>query len=83
MFLQAELQQEVLNGHDEKYQGEVENLHRKLLEASEEKGREIEARKEMEGDLKNRIAEFSRRVSVLEIELANKKYAGEERVNEY
>ncbi|XP_029045310.1 paramyosin-like [Osmia bicornis bicornis] len=80
MEAMAELQQEVLNGHDEKYQGEVENLHRKLLEATEEKGREIQARKEMEVDLKNRIAEFSKRISVLEIELANKKYTGEERI---
>lgn len=74
MEAMAELQQEILNGHDEKYQGEVENLRRKLLEASEEKGREIQARKIIESDLKDRIAEFSRRVSVLEKQVDDLKY---------
>ncbi|XP_076750292.1 uncharacterized protein LOC143423101 [Xylocopa sonorina] len=76
----AKLQQEVLNGHDEKYQAEGELLRCQLLEVSEEKEREIEARKIMEGDLRNRIMDFSKRVTALESELANKKLANEEKV---
>lgn len=76
----AKLQQEVLNGHDEKYQVEVEHLRSQLLEVSEEKEREIEARKIMEGDLRNRVTEFSKRVTALEIELITKKEANVEKI---
>ncbi|XP_026667306.1 hyaluronan mediated motility receptor-like [Ceratina calcarata] len=73
METMAKLQQEVLNEHDEKHQVEVERLRGQLLEASEEREREIEARKTMEGDLRNRLTDCLKRVTTLEDELANKK----------
>ncbi|XP_017797874.1 PREDICTED: putative leucine-rich repeat-containing protein DDB_G0290503 [Habropoda laboriosa] len=76
----AKLQQEVLNGHDEKHQAEIEHLRCHLLEVSEEKEREIEARRIMEGDLRSRITDFSKRVTALESELANKKYKNVENI---
>ncbi|PBC30764.1 hypothetical protein APICC_04551 [Apis cerana cerana] len=69
----AKLQQEILNGYDEKHQTEVKNLRSQLLEVSEEKEREIETRKAMEGDLRNRITDFSKRIVALESEFLDKK----------
>ncbi|XP_050477449.1 hyaluronan mediated motility receptor-like isoform X6 [Bombus huntii] len=78
--IMAKLQQEILNGYDEKHQTEVKRLRSQLLEVSEEKEREIEARKAMEGDLRNRIADFSKRIAALEYELADKKHTNVKRV---
>ncbi|XP_068972661.1 putative leucine-rich repeat-containing protein DDB_G0290503 isoform X3 [Bombus flavifrons] len=78
--IMAKLQQEILNGYDEKHQTEVKRLRSQLLEVSEEKEREIEARKAMEGDLRNRIADFSKRITALEYELADKKHTNVKRV---
>ncbi|XP_043579605.1 hyaluronan mediated motility receptor-like isoform X4 [Bombus pyrosoma] len=78
--IMAKLQQEILNGYDEKHQTEVKRLRSQLLEVSEEKEREIEARKAMEGDLRNRIADFSKRIAALESELADKKHTNVKRV---
>ncbi|OAD52380.1 Laminin subunit alpha-2 [Eufriesea mexicana] len=76
----TKLQQEVLHGYDERHQTEVKHLRCQLSEVSEEKEREIEARKIMEGDLRNRIADFSKRIVGLESELAEKKYANTQKV---
>lgn len=70
-----------MNGYDEKHQTEVKRLRSQLLEVSEEKEREIEARKAMEGDLRNRIVDFSKRIAALEYELADKKHTNVKRVN--
>ncbi|XP_003394867.3 putative leucine-rich repeat-containing protein DDB_G0290503 isoform X6 [Bombus terrestris] len=78
--IMAKLQQEILNGYDEKHQTEVKRLRSQLLEVSEEKEREIEARKAMEGDLRNRIVDFSKRIAALEYELADKKHTNVKRV---
>lgn len=76
----AKLQQEVLNSHDEKHQAEIERLREHLLEVSEEKEREIEARRIMEVDLRSRVTDFSRRVTALETELAQKKHRNIENI---
>ncbi|CAK9832862.1 hypothetical protein ANTRET_LOCUS9634 [Anthophora retusa] len=76
----AKLQQEVLNSHDEKHQAEIEHLREHLLEVSEEKEREIEARRIMEVDLRSRVTDFSRRVTALETELAQKKHGNIENI---
>ncbi|XP_060821531.1 myosin-9-like isoform X3 [Bombus pascuorum] len=78
--IMAKLQQEILNGYEEKHQTEVKRLRSQLLEVSEEKEREIEARKAMEGDLRNRITDFSKRIAALESELADKKHTNVKRV---
>ncbi|XP_071864189.1 uncharacterized protein isoform X6 [Bombus fervidus] len=78
--IMAKLQQEILNGYDEKHQTEVKRLRSQLLEVSEEKEREIGTRKAMEGDLRNRIADFSKRIAALESELADKKHTNVKRV---
>lgn len=80
-YIQAKLQQEILNGYDEKHQTEVKNLRSQLLEISEEKEREIETRKAMEGDLRNRITDFSKRIVALESEFLDKKNTDVETVN--
>ncbi|CAK9797651.1 hypothetical protein ANTPLA_LOCUS1290 [Anthophora plagiata] len=76
----AKLQQEVLNSHDEKHQAEIEHLREHLLEVSEEKEREIEARRVMEVDLRSRVTDFSRRVTALESELAERKHGNIETI---
>ncbi|XP_054005012.1 hyaluronan mediated motility receptor-like [Hylaeus anthracinus] len=76
----AKLQQDVLNGHVEKHQLEIEHLRCQLLEVSDEKEREIQARKAVEEDLRNRIAGFTQRIVELEAELVDEKRANEEKI---
>ncbi|KAK1138109.1 hypothetical protein K0M31_002594 [Melipona bicolor] len=70
----AAMQQEILNDYDEKHQLEAKHLRCQLSEVLEEKEREIQARKTIEGDLRNRIADFSKRIVALESELINRKH---------
>ncbi|XP_043527976.1 hyaluronan mediated motility receptor-like isoform X1 [Frieseomelitta varia] len=70
----AAMQQEILNDYDEKHQMEAKHLRCQLSEVLEEKEREIQARKTIEGDLRNRIADFSKRIVALESELINSKH---------
>ena len=76
----AKLQQDILNGHNEKHQSEVENIRRKLLEVSEEKQREIQAGKAIEGDLRSHIADFTKKITALESELADERHASKEKI---
>ncbi|KMQ89388.1 hyaluronan mediated motility receptor [Lasius niger] len=69
----AKLQQEIIGNHDDKHQAEVQLLRFQLLEASEEKEREISIRKTMETELRNRATELSRKITALEAELCAKK----------
>jgi len=80
--LQAKLQQEIINNHDDKHQTEVQLLRSQLLEASEEKEREISTRKTMETELRNRATELSRRIIALEAELCAKKKENKTTVNQ-
>ena len=76
------MQQEILNDYDEKHQMEAKHLRCQLSEVLEEKEREIQARKTIEGDLRNRIADFSKRIVALESELIDRKHTNNiERVN--
>lgn len=59
----------------------MKNLRSQLLEVSEEKEREIETRKAMEGDLRNRITDFSKRIIALESEFLDKKNTDVETVS--
>lgn len=59
----------------------MKNLRSQLLEVSEEKEREIETRKAMEGDLRNRITDFSKRIVALESEFLDKKNTDVETVS--
>ena len=56
------------------HQTKVKHLRSQLLQISEEEEREIVARKAMKGDLRNRMANFSKRIAALESELADKKH---------
>ncbi|CAD1468961.1 unnamed protein product, partial [Heterotrigona itama] len=76
----ATMQQEILNDYDEKHQIEVKHLRCQLSEVLEEKEREIQARKTIEGDLRNRIADFSKRIVALESELIDKRHTNIDRV---
>ncbi|KZC09615.1 Laminin-like protein epi-1 [Dufourea novaeangliae] len=76
----ATLQLEVLNNYDEQHQAEMENLRCQFLEISEEKEDEIRARKTMEGDLRNRIEDLTKSITILESELEMKKQANKEKV---
>lgn len=71
--LQANMQQEIISNHDDKHQAEVQLLRFQLLEVSEEKEREISTRKTMETELRNRVAELLRKITILEAELYAKK----------
>lgn len=79
--LQAKLQDEIINNHDDKHQTEVQLLRSQLLEASEEKEHEISTRKAIETELRNRITELSRRIIALETELCTKKKENKTMVN--
>lgn len=79
--LQAKLQQEIINNHDDKHQAEAQLLRSQLLEVSEEKEREISMRKTMETDLRNHATELSRRIIALEAELCAKKEENKTMVN--
>ena len=76
----AKLQQDILNGHNERHQSEVENLRCQLLEVSEEKQREIEAGKAIEGDLRSHITDFTKKITALESELADERHASKEKI---
>ena len=56
------------------HQTKVKHLRSQLLQISEEEEREIEARKAMKADLRNRMTNFSKRIAALESELADKKH---------
>lgn len=79
--MQAKLQQDVINSHDEKHQVERQILQTQLLEMSEEKEREISTRKAMETELRNYIAELSKKITTLETELRAKKEENRTKVN--
>lgn len=79
--LQAKLQQEIIGNHDDKHQAEAQLLRFQLLEASEEKEREISIRKTMETELRNRATELSRKITALEAELCAKKEENKTMVN--
>lgn len=80
--LQAKLQEEIINNHDDKHQTEVQLLRSQLLEVSEEKEREISIQKAIETELKNRATELSRRIIALEAELCAKKKENKTTVNQ-
>lgn len=75
------MQHEILSNHDNKHQTETQMLHSQLFEVSEEKDREISARKIMETELRNRAAELSRRITILESDLPTKKEENKIKVN--
>lgn len=79
--MQAKLQQDVINNHDEKHQVERQILQTQLLEISEEKEREISTRKATETELRNYIAELSKKITTLETELRAKKEENRTKVN--
>lgn len=79
--LQAKLQQEIINNHDDKHQAEAQLLRSQLLEVSEEKEQEISMRKTMEIELRNHATELSRRIIILEAELCAKKEEKKTMVN--
>lgn len=79
--MQAKLQQDVINSHDEKHQVERQIFQTQLLEISEEKEREISTRKAMETELRNYIAELSKKITTLETELRAKKEENRTKVN--
>lgn len=79
--LQAKLQQDVINNHDDKHQAEMQRLRSQLLEMSKEKEREISTRKVMETELRNRVAELSKGITILEAELHAKKEETRAKVN--
>ncbi|KYN19983.1 Laminin subunit alpha-1 [Trachymyrmex cornetzi] len=69
----AKLQQDVINGHDDKHQIEMQTLRSQLLEMTKEKEREILSRKAMEKELRSRATELSKGITTLEAELNAKK----------
>ncbi|XP_015191840.1 PREDICTED: hyaluronan mediated motility receptor-like [Polistes dominula] len=73
----AKLQQEVLDNHDERHQAEANELRTKLLDISREKEEEISARRTVEKELRNRVAELSERILHLESEFAKKTEANQ------
>lgn len=68
----AKLQQEILNDHDEKHQAEVARLRNQLLEATEEREKEIAAANTTVEELNNRLADCTKRINILELELGGK-----------
>lgn len=79
--LQAQLQQEIMNNHDNKHEEEMKLLRSQLLQVSEEKEQEISIRKLMETELRNRAAELVKRIGTLEAELCAKKEENKIHVN--
>ncbi|XP_076245457.1 uncharacterized protein LOC143185990 [Calliopsis andreniformis] len=77
----ATMQQEILNCYDEKHQVEIGRLRSQLLEVSEEKEREIQARIAAENDLKIQIEDFIKRIAALELELTNERHASKEKIH--
>ena len=78
--IMAKLQQDILNAHNEKYQSEVENLRCQLSEVSEEKQLEMQVRKAVEDDLRSRIGDSTKKITVLESELAAERHASSEKI---
>ncbi|XP_078053799.1 uncharacterized protein LOC144479145 [Augochlora pura] len=76
----ARLQLEVKNNQDEKHQAEMMRLRCQVLEIAEEREHEFRARKIMEGDLRNRIEDLTKRIAKLEYELQKKKQDHEEKI---
>lgn len=75
------MQQDAINNHDNKHQPEMQRLRSQLLEITKEKEREISMRKVMETELRNRVAELSKGITILEAELHAKKEENRAKVN--
>lgn len=80
--LQAKLQQDVINSHDDKHQAEMQTFRSQLLEMTKEKEREILSRKAMETELRSRAAELLKGITTLEAELYAKKEENRTKVNQ-
>ncbi|XP_076383328.1 uncharacterized protein LOC117228356 isoform X2 [Megalopta genalis] len=75
-----QLQQEVLQEHIKRHRSEIELIQKQLIEACEAKAHEIQAKEDLESDLRSRISDFEKKIDTVESALTNQKRLSEDKI---